>query len=356
MSTQLERPPGAAPRMESVEACPVCGAPGARLFFRAPDRNHGTPGEFTYKRCARCATVFQDPRVVADDLGSCYPDEYVTHLAPVEATWRAVAPGQDGWRQRARGAIVVAVRGEAPKGAIGLLGRVLATVRPMRERALAGLFDELLPWRRGPMRALDAGCGAGGLLVRLTALGWQAEGVEVDPVAADVARTTSGRPVRVGDFRAIDLPTGAYDLVVLSHVFEHLDDPITALRRLRSLLAPGGRLVLIYPNPESLGARIFGPAWFHWDPPRHLVIPPARALAHAAAGVGLKVVRLRTAGPRAHFGTRHSRAVRNGLIGPDLRVPPASAWDVRAGRVERVLTAAGVPVGEEVILTLRADA
>lgn len=366
MSTQVEprgdvapsaSPQAGVPRTEPVGACPLCAAPSAPVFFSAPDRQHGTPGEFTYKRCGRCGTVFQDPRVVADDLWLCYPAEYLTHHAPPEAAWAGHAqPQPRGWKQRARQSVVDAMRGKAVPGAAGLVGRALARLRPMRERAHGGLFDELRPWRGGPMRALDAGCGAGGLLVRLTAAGWHAEGVEIDPLAVEVARRASGCPVRAGDFRTADLPRGAYDLVVLSHVFEHVADPVAALRRLRELLAPGGRVVLIYPNPDSFGARVFGAAWFHWDPPRHLVVPRARALADAATRVGFARGRLRTAGPHAHFGFRHSRAVRAGRSGLDVRMPPASRWDVTAARAERVLTAAGLPVGDEVVLTLWADA
>ncbi len=295
--------------------------------------------------------------MVDEDLALCYPGEYLTHAEPPEASpdWPGVlAP--NSWKQRLRRAIVAGARGQRPGGVVGVLGRVLATTRTMRERANFGLFEELMPWRAGPMRALDAGCGAGGLLVRLTHVGWSAEGVEIDPAAVEVARRISGVPVRVGDFRTADVPTGVFDLVVLRHVFEHLDDPIAALRRLRELLAPGGRVVLIYPNPASLGARVFGASWFHWDPPRHLVVPPGRALAEAAAGVGMGVVSLRTTGPLTHLGFKHSRAVRAGRTGLALRQPLDSGWDGAAARAEHLLTAVGLPVGDEVVLTLRADA
>lgn len=71
--------------------------------------------------------------------------------------------------------------------------------------------------------------------------------------AGAAARSFSGQVVWQGDFRRIDLPRGAYHLVSLSHVFEHLNDPLGALRRLAELLAPEGRVVLLYPNPEFLG-------------------------------------------------------------------------------------------------------
>ena len=206
---QHDAPPVSAPRTEPVEACPLCRTRSAPVFFRAPDRQHDVPGEFTYRRCAECGTVFQDPRVLDEDLALCYPSEYLTHAEPPEAApdWPGVlAP--NSWKQRVRRAIVAGANGQRPRGVVGVLGRVLATTRSIRERANFGLLDELMPWRTGPMRALDAGCGAGGLLVRLTQVGWNAEGVEIDPGAVDVARRISGLSVRVGDFRTVDLPTG----------------------------------------------------------------------------------------------------------------------------------------------------
>ena len=73
-------PQSEVPRTCSVEECPLCGSQEAELLFRGPDRLHGTPGEFTYRRCGSCATVFQDPRVIDDDLHLCYPSEYLTHV------------------------------------------------------------------------------------------------------------------------------------------------------------------------------------------------------------------------------------------------------------------------------------
>src|SRR5947209_6118006 len=70
------------PRTAAVGACPLCGSTTCSRMFRVPDRLHGVPGEFTYRRCSNCKTVFQDPRVVIEDTFLCYPGEYFTHQSP----------------------------------------------------------------------------------------------------------------------------------------------------------------------------------------------------------------------------------------------------------------------------------
>jgi 2-polyprenyl-3-methyl-5-hydroxy-6-metoxy-1,4-benzoquinol methylase len=183
----------------------------------------------------------------------------------------------------------------------------------MRERAFRDqVMDEMLPWRRPPGAALDVGCGAGRLLPRLAAVGWKPHGLEWDPEAARVARAETDFPVHVGSARRMDSRLGPFDLVTLVHVFEHLADPVDALAHLGGRLTDDGRLVLIYPNPESLMARGYGPDWFGWEVPRHLTLLPGRALRLAAERAGLRLRTFRTVTRWAAAFSWQSRALRRG--------------------------------------------
>lgn len=345
---------GREPRVALAGKCPVCEAAGSVPLFRRSDRLHDTPGVFEYRRCRACHTVFQDPRVVPEDLGLCYPHDYYTHeepeLPPLPISDRSRVLGT--FRDALRQGIVAAVQGCPNPTLIGLLGRALSLSRIMRQRAFYGhLMDELLPGECHRRRALEIGCGSGWNLVAMARAGWSVEGVEWDPVAAEVARRVSGAQVWQGDFCQLRLTENAYDLVVLIHVLEHLTDPLLGLRRIGRLLAPAGRMVLVYPNPNSLGARVFGGHWYGWDSPRHLSFPSSAAVCRVARASGLKLVHWRTRPDPAAQIFAASRVMQAG------RKPRASDSDP-TGRdrlwalLERALVLLGFPVGEEIVVTL----
>lgn len=334
----------AAPRTEPLTACPTGGHARLRQAFRAEDRVHRVPGSYRYDVCAECGTVFQNPRVRAEDIGRCYPSDYYDTLGDADEP----APPRGGWRGRLSAAVRSAVTDPAHAP---LPLRVLSWSRALRERAFSGLADALLPRRPTPGRALDAGCGAGRLLRLLVRAGWTAEGLERDPHAAERARVSSGCPVTAGDFLDAPLPLGAFQLVVLHHVLEHLPDPAAAVRRARDLLAPGGTVVFVYPNPGALGARVFGAAWYPWEVPRHLVFPSRAGLESLARASGLAPVRVETVSNwSAPYLLAASRAVANG--GPVEGV--RAGWRDRAWAfAERALCRAGLPVGEEMVAAFR---
>jgi 2-polyprenyl-3-methyl-5-hydroxy-6-metoxy-1,4-benzoquinol methylase/GNAT superfamily N-acetyltransferase len=59
-----------------------------------------------------------------------------------------------------------------------------------------------------------------------------------------------------GVFETIQLPQ-RYDNIVLTHVLEHLDDPVRILRRINTeWLRPGGRLFLVCPNANAPSRQI----------------------------------------------------------------------------------------------------
>lgn len=135
---------------------------------------------------------------------------------------------------------------------------------------------------------LDVGCGDGRHLARDVAAGWVATGVDFSPIAVERARRR-GLDVRLGTIFRDDLERESFDLIRLSHVIEHVPDPIALLRRGRDLLVPGGRLHVATPNFASRSAALFGTYWVELDAPRHLVLFTPASLRTAAQRAGLVV-------------------------------------------------------------------
>lgn len=83
-----------------------------------------------------------------------------------------------------------------------------------------------------PRSTLDVGCGDGALLCELRERGFggRLDGVEISEAAVAIAR---GRPqidaVALYDGVHLAADEGAYDLGILSHVLEHVPDPVALL-------------------------------------------------------------------------------------------------------------------------------
>jgi SAM-dependent methyltransferase len=101
-----------------------------------------------------------------------------------------------------------------------------------------------------------------------------------------------------------DLPAGAFGLVTLHHVLEHLPNPIEVLADLRGRLAADGRLLVEVPNARSLRARLAAP-WlcrrFGADEryrayPIHLMYYSSRTLRQMLETSGWAVETMFTAG------------------------------------------------------------
>lgn len=115
---------------------------------------------------------------------------------------------------------------------------------------LEGLADRLMPWLpRTDAAVLDIGCGAGGLLQVLQGRGYtRIEGIDPDPAATSAAHQR-GQTVHTGLAAATPtlLAGRQFDLIVLSHVAEHLRD-LSWLHLLPSLLTPHGALYVEVPD------------------------------------------------------------------------------------------------------------
>lgn len=96
-------------------------------------------------------------------------------------------------------------------------------------------------------RILEIGCGTGHNLPMLARFG-DVDAIEIDADARAIAGKRLGRAV--GDAPLPELPgvaRGGYDLVAVLDVVEHIADDVAALAAMRSLLKPGGKILIAVP-------------------------------------------------------------------------------------------------------------
>ncbi len=203
---------------------------------------------------------------------------------------------------------------------------------------------------------LDVGCGDGKFLAFMRELGWSVTGVEPDEEAAKRARLDHGLDVVPKPLEQAGFPNDRFDVITMGNVLEHLPDALEALRQGKRILKPGGRMVILTPNPGSLGHRLFGRNWRGLEPPRHFFLYPPLALRRIVARAGLAVEELRTTLVGARDIWLESRLLQKMHGGPLPGSRPPSLW-VRAESYAFLLAehlgSFAAPLGEETLLIVK---
>jgi SAM-dependent methyltransferase len=117
-------------------------------------------------------------------------------------------------------------------------------------RARREVLADLIARRIRPpadARILEIGCGTGPNLDMLARFG-TVDAVEIDPAARAIASQRLGRPVHDAPLpRLQGIPEGAYDLVAILDVLEHVEADREALESIARKLKPGGRILIAVP-------------------------------------------------------------------------------------------------------------
>lgn len=283
-----------APPTETVTIC-ICGHEGAEPVSPACDRLHRLPGDFAHVRCTRCTLVRLSPRPAHAQMSFYYPADYYSFADPADAADSSnQRPSRKGkLRSFLREAVLTTLDYPLPQPTRvhRLLGRML--IGPLRGSAPYGM-GRRFPRRVEGGRALDVGCGNGSFLSLLKRHGWQVAGADVSARAAEVAKRAFGIDVFVGELWDAPFEPQSFDLIQMSHVLEHVGDPVRLLAKAADLVKPGGEIYIETPNPDSFDCHRAGEYWVPWEAPRHLYLFSPVTLRQLLGRTGLEVERIST--------------------------------------------------------------
>ena len=299
-SNRLIDQPWPAADLEAVPACPACGGLlKTKAFAEIKDwAFQAAPGSWDFWRCGNCQSLYLDPRPTEKSIGRAY-QHYYTHanlISPaVEAAQTAFAANAAfptaTFTNRLRQECLYLWLGIESETRLHWPSRwarlALGALKPFVARQFP--LDQLVSLPRGHL--LDVGCGNGALMEAAQAMGFRVAGIEIDALAVQSARIRN-LDVRQGSFENLKVLqefagdsatfTG-FDYVVCSHVLEHVHKPHALLAWLIQAVKPGGQIFLVWPNPQSLALRIFGPHWRGLEAPRHLCLMTFEAAVAALA-------------------------------------------------------------------------
>ena len=278
------------PPTEIVERCPICGSTRSETLLSTYDRQHHLPGWFAYVQCSACRFVWLSPRPVLDRLDFYYPDtDYYTYQAPTSTLDTLTRRGRlTSVRDGIRYSVLQWLGYDVPRLAAWQQTLQPIFVRLLYNQAVYGWGKRFPRFERNG-RVLEVGCGNGVFLSYLKHHGWDVVGVDMSAKAAAIAKERFNIDIFAGRIENVTFEAESFDIVVMSHVIEHLPDPGGTLWRVARLLKPHGRLYVETPNYESFGRRCCGLYWFPWEAPRHLCLFAPESLRRVIENSGLTV-------------------------------------------------------------------
>jgi SAM-dependent methyltransferase len=266
--------------------CRICGA-DTQAVFAAREMMLGLRTEHSYARCKECGSI--QIGSVPDDLHRYYDHE--TYYSLQHRTGTDHRSWLRAWIGNRLDRAYIFSEG----GFVGRLAR--ARSNPVAERLKSFLGDS--PVQSWDAKILDVGCGSGDFVRELAMHGFRcAEGI--DPfMPQDAVRAE--RPARLRRAGLDDISSETFDVILLTHVIEHVEDPPSAMKSIALLAGARGICRIEVPVVDSEACRIYGEDWVELDAPRHLTIPTRRAVAHLATQSGLEIYRSEPAGSGFEF-------------------------------------------------------
>jgi len=122
-----------------------------------------------------------------------------------------------------------------------------------QERGRGKKVYEIISSMKREGRCLDIGCGPGFFLGNLKRYGnYELFGVEISEIAAKYAERNFGIKVFLGDIENANYPEKFFDIIILSHVLEHLPEPLKTLGKIRNFLKDDG--IFYCEVPDEFGS------------------------------------------------------------------------------------------------------
>jgi 2-polyprenyl-3-methyl-5-hydroxy-6-metoxy-1,4-benzoquinol methylase len=120
------------------------------------------------------------------------------------------------------------------------------------QRGAARRAARFAPLLQSGARVLDIGASSGEFVYAMSQLGFDAHGIEPNQGYAQWAIQTYGVHIENLPFRDALVEPGSFDFIHLNHVFEHLAEPLEALKMFRQWLSDDGLLFIEVPNLQGV--------------------------------------------------------------------------------------------------------
>ena len=241
--------------------CKICGTSSVDKII-AKEMMHGTGEEFQYNLCngCECLQIENTPENISNYYGSNY------------YSFSRKKAGLQIWLKRLKRRIIL-WNSQRNSLMLRLLEKSHSTFWVYRRMGLQPSHT-----------TLDVGSGSGEHVIELRSVGIEALGV--DPFIQEDIYLEGELIVKKAILENI---AKNFDLITFHHSLEHIPDQLGTLLTARSLLKPGGKILIRIPTTASWAFQEFKENWFQLDAPRHLFLHSHKSIRLLAKQANLEV-------------------------------------------------------------------
>jgi 2-polyprenyl-3-methyl-5-hydroxy-6-metoxy-1,4-benzoquinol methylase len=215
--------------------CPVCQNTQTELFANVKDIEYQTSESiYQYLKCNSCESIYlENPPV--DQLNQIYPQSYYSYSE----------------------------------------NNSNSMIQKIKQHLDTILFSNILKKvQTTPIKILDIGGGTGWLLNSIKSnskMKLETHVLDIDENGKKMAEK-NGHIFHLTPIEAFSTEN-KFDLIIMLNLIEHVADPKQVMQKAKTLLAPGGFLVIKTPNTQALDCKLFRHQnWAGFHCPRHWVL------------------------------------------------------------------------------------
>lgn len=255
--------------MEIFE-CKICHNSSHNLSYKVKEMMFGMRHEFFYIKCIKCGCL--QLKQIPNNISDYYPKEAYYSFAT-----SSLSDFQKSIKNYLLGKLFNFFIGN-----ISIIGYLLSQSYYLQKRYA---WIKCLTGIDKTASILDIGSGAGKYLDELYTCGFKNIN-GMDPYIEKDIITDHGIQIKKQNINDIN---GTYDLIMLNHVFEHLEHPREILSKLRTLLNKSGQLLIRVPLVDSFAWETYGVHWYQIDAPRHFYLHTKKSMELLASITGFKI-------------------------------------------------------------------
>lgn len=154
--------------------------------------------------------------------------------------------------------------------------------------------------KRKRINFLDIGSNIGILVKLAEENGWQGTGIDLDKKAVDAGRRHLGINLHHTSLENAHFGSQEFDVVVLSHTLEHIQQPKRLIKDMRRILKREGVLVIQLPNIEGLPVnlqKIRREVWYGYWPTQHIWHFTKKTIRRLLEDEGFRILELHARKP-----------------------------------------------------------